>query len=142
MSKPEYTAWNKEKAQAEKKEYPPVAIALAIILPLASVVPIVVVAILRALKISRPDPTDYKVPMSRVDTNASTLPMFPNEYHDNMDDKSEQSSDSDGGIHCTDNAMDNNSRRNDTNDMKNVNEINTVSNENVGNLIDAWFINR
>ena len=33
----------------------------------------------RALKISKPDPTAYnKAPMTRVDTNASTLPMFPN----------------------------------------------------------------
>ena len=34
--------------------------------------------IFRALKISKPNPTDYKKPMTRVDTNASTLPMFPN----------------------------------------------------------------
>ena len=96
-------------AQTETKEYPPFAIFLAFVLALASILPIVVVAILRyennyqllilayllntpmvrlfndhkksyrALKISKPEPTAYnKAPMTRVDTNASTLPMFPN----------------------------------------------------------------
>ena len=30
------------------------------------------------LKISAPDPSAYKVPMTRVSTNASTLPMCAN----------------------------------------------------------------
>ena len=54
-----------------------------------------------------------------------------------MDDKSEQSSDSDVGIHCNDNARDNNrGRRGENNDMKNVSEINSISNENVDSLIN------
>ena len=96
-------------AQTETKEYPPFAILLAFVLALASILPIIIVAILRyesnkkvlilvyllnilmvalfndhkksyrALKISKPEPTAYnKAPMTRVDTNASTLPMFPN----------------------------------------------------------------
>ena len=42
----------------------------------------------RMLKISKPDPAAYKVPMTRVSTNASTLPMFANvsnsTEHDSM----------------------------------------------------------
>merc|ERR1712080_706077 len=113
---------------------------------MGSIIPIIVMAILRALKISKPNPTDYKVPMTRVDTNASTLPMFPNEYHDNIDNKSRQSDESedDHGIHCAEyssnqtgemhsdsNKESNIIKGNNIDDMKNLNEIHTVANENV-----------
>lgn len=146
---PTYVAWNAHKAEAENKEYPPFAIGLAFILALASVVPIIVVAVLRMLKISTPDPTDYKTQMSRVSTNASTLPMFSNEYQDNPDNTSQHSSDSDRGLQCDGSSIEDSSARKDAssnpkmifkvpgNDRGGIDEINTVSHENVVNLIET-----
>ena len=66
-----------------------------------------------------------------------------------MDNRSQQSDESDGGIHCTEHSSDQMSemssdsnketniiKGNTKNDMKNLNEIHTVKNENVVNVID------
>ena len=66
-----------------------------------------------------------------------------------MDNRSQQSDESDGGIQCTEHSCDQLSevnsdsnkesniiKGNTNNDMKNLNEIHTVMNENVVNLID------
>ena len=123
--------------------------------------------------------------MTRVETNASTLPMFPNvrkilyrkkqldtnriksnlnfleirykmlsnnsiifqlqEYHDNIDGKSQQSSDSDDGIQCANEHQTNNSSNNgryivkglSASDLNNVDKINAISNENVATLVET-----
>lgn len=71
------------------------------------------------------------------------------EYHDNMDNRSQQSDDSDEGIQCNQHSAEQTGKINSEShtgsniikgsnitDMNNVNEIHTVAKENVVNLID------
>ena len=63
------------------------------------------------------------------------------EYHDNIDGKSQQSSDSDDGIQCANgnqmNTSSNIVKGPNSNDMNNVDGINAISNENIGTLVET-----
>ena len=67
------------------------------------------------------------------------------EYHDNIDGKSQQSSDSDDGIQCANEHQTNNSSNNgryivkglSASDLNNVDKINAISNENVATLVET-----
>ena len=62
----------------EKKKFPSWTLGVATILALASVMPIVFVAVLRKLGITKPH-VDYEAgsPLKRIETNASSAPMMP-----------------------------------------------------------------
>ncbi|XP_023345214.1 sodium- and chloride-dependent transporter XTRP3A [Eurytemora carolleeae] len=101
---PTYTAWNKEKAMNEEKEYPPWALVIAAILAVASLIPIAGGVIIWWIQGCRGNSGSKYSPgaFHRVDTNASTRPMmdgFEETRHD-VDRISYRSSDSesDGGI--------------------------------------------
>ena len=63
-------------AKSEKVPYPTWCLAIAFILAITSVIPIVVVAVLRITGLSKVDQSDQTAPMRRTDTNASTHPMM------------------------------------------------------------------
>ncbi len=48
---PVYAAWNRDKAESEKLPFPPWSLGIAVALALGSLMPLVVVGILRALKV-------------------------------------------------------------------------------------------
>ena len=64
--------------KSEKKAFPSWTLGIGTILALASVVPIVFVALFRKLGITRPH-VDYEAgsPLKRIETNASNAPMMP-----------------------------------------------------------------
>ena len=64
--------------KSEKKKFPNWTLGVATILALASVMPIVFVAVLRKLGITKPH-VDYEAgsPLKRIETNASSAPMMP-----------------------------------------------------------------
>ena len=74
---PEYDAWIAEAGKSIKKEFPAWTLVLGAILAVASIMPIVFVAIFRKLGITRPH-VDYEAgsPLKRIETNASTGPML------------------------------------------------------------------
>jgi len=77
-SSPEYSAWIEADGKSEKKKFPAWTLGVATILSLASVMPIVLVALLRKLGITKPH-VDYEAgsPLKRIETNASSAPMMP-----------------------------------------------------------------
>lgn len=96
---PTYSAWNKEKATSENKEYSHGGLVAACVLAVSSLVPIVIGAALHFIRKFR-NPNYYQSSViHRVDTNASTHPMMGNfeEFHDlpvGADDSSDSDSDS------------------------------------------------
>lgn len=60
-----------------EKEYPGWCMVFAFFLSIASIVPMVVIGVLRALKINVLPVNATASPMKRVATNASTRPMMP-----------------------------------------------------------------
>ncbi len=53
ITTPVYSAWNKDKAESEKLPFPPWCLGIAIALALGSLMPLVVVGILRALGVKK-----------------------------------------------------------------------------------------
>jgi hypothetical protein len=64
----------------------PRVLVIAFLLAITSVIPIIVVAVLRMSGILKFDSSQYTVPMRRTDTNASTHPMMVRHffYSDNF----------------------------------------------------------
>ena len=58
-------------------EYSPWFMVLAFFLAIASVIPIVLICALRAMRFSILEIGPYGAPMSRIDTSASTKAMMP-----------------------------------------------------------------
>ena len=77
---PFYKAWDKDIGIAVDKHLPAWALVVGGLLAFASIIPIVVVCILRITGLSSPH-VDYQPgsPMKRVETNASTHPMMVND---------------------------------------------------------------
>jgi len=111
---PKYSAWNKEQAKSEDREYTHTGLVFAAILAIASLVPVAGGAILHVIRRLQNENYYQSSVIHRVDTNASTAPMmanfeekvgfesedptFPKEFHDlpvGADDS--DSSDSDSG---------------------------------------------
>jgi len=102
---PEYDAWIAEAGKSIKKEFPAWTLVLGAILAVASIMPIVFVAIFRKLGITRPH-VDYEAgsPLKRIETNASTAPMLREnsmatthgfEYRDNSPERDSENGDED-----------------------------------------------
>jgi len=84
-NKPVYTAWNRNKAAGEKKEYTGWALGLAALLAVSSLIPILVGAVVHLIKRcnSRDNKHSYESgKFYRVDTTASTAPMLGTNYED------------------------------------------------------------
>jgi len=78
---PTYAAWDKNLGKSVHKHFPGWTLGVGGLLALASILPIIVVFILRVTGLSSPH-VDYEPgsPMRRVETNASTHPMMVR-YH-------------------------------------------------------------
>ena len=74
---PEYSAWIEGDGNSEKKKFPSWTLGIGTILALASILPIVFVALFRKLGITRPH-VDYEAGshLKRIETNASNAPML------------------------------------------------------------------
>ena len=74
---PEYSAWIQSLGKSVHKKFPGWTIGIGSLLALTSVMPIGLIAVLRATGLSKPH-VDYEpgTPMKRVETNASTHPMM------------------------------------------------------------------
>jgi solute carrier family 6 amino acid/orphan transporter-like 15/16/17/18/20 len=97
---PKYSAWNKELAKSEDREYSHTGLVFAAILAISSLIPIAGGAILHVVRRLQNENYYQSSMIHRVDTNASTHPMMSNfeEFHDlpvGADDS--ESSDSDSG---------------------------------------------
>jgi len=97
---PKYSAWNKEQAKSEDREYSHTGLVFAAILAISSLIPIAGGAILHVVRRLQNENYYQSSVIHRVDTNASTHPMMSNfeEFHDlpvGVDDS--ESSDSDSG---------------------------------------------
>lgn len=94
---PTYSAWNKDKAKSEQKDFPEWSLMIGAFLALASIFPIVVIGLSRFFGCSTAH-ADYEPgsPMKRVETTASTHPMMHG--FNNEDDVKSESSDSESGI--------------------------------------------
>lgn len=99
-SSPRYSAWNKNTGKSDKQDYPTWTLVIAFLLAIASVVPMILIAVLRFFGFLKVDQSAYTAPMRRTDTNASTHPMMEDRVmeEDEDDRRSQCSSDSDGGI--------------------------------------------
>merc|ERR1712083_1280555 len=102
---PEYAAWIEENGNSEKKQFPAWSLGIGTILALASILPILFVALFRKLGITRPH-VDYEAgsPLKRIETNASTAPMLREnsmatthgfEYRDNSPERDSENGDED-----------------------------------------------
>ena len=74
---PEYSAWIEGEGNSKKKKFPSWTLGIGTILALASILPIVFVALFRKLGITRPH-VDYEAGshLKRIETNASNAPML------------------------------------------------------------------
>eukprot|EP00090_Calanus_glacialis_P025407 TRINITY_DN39709_c0_g1_i3.p1 TRINITY_DN39709_c0_g1~~TRINITY_DN39709_c0_g1_i3.p1 ORF type:complete len:610 (-),score=170.36 TRINITY_DN39709_c0_g1_i3:182-1954(-) len=102
---PVYTAWNRDTASGEKKEYSGWALGVAALLAMSSLIPILVGMVVHLIK--RFSSTNNKHAYDsgkfyRVDTTASTMPMLGEKYEDFPDlplgDEDDSDSDSGTGI--------------------------------------------
>merc|ERR1711884_580478 len=98
---PTYAAWDRSIGKAVHKPFPSWTLAIGGCLAMASILPIVVVFILRITGLSSPH-VDYEPgsPMKRVETNASTHPMmgFSDLIEDDEQKSEDNSSDSEDAI--------------------------------------------
>merc|ERR1712032_1525207 len=81
---PKYSAWNKEQAKSEDREYSHTGLVFAAILAISSLIPIAGGAILHVVRRLQNENYYQSSVIHRVDTNASTHPMMSNfeEFHD------------------------------------------------------------
>jgi len=98
---PEYSAWVKDEAKSVDKQYTTTGLAIAAILAVSSLVPIVIGTVVHFIRRCSNASYYTREKIHRVDTNASTHPMMDNfeEFHDlpvGADD-SDSDSDSDSG---------------------------------------------
>ena len=63
-------------AKSEKQPYPTWVLVVSFLLAVTSVIPMIVVAVLRMTGLLKFDSSQYTAPMRRTDTNASTHPMM------------------------------------------------------------------
>ena len=69
-----------------KQPYPTWILVIAFFLAILSVIPMILVAVLRMAGLLKVDQSQYTAPMRRTDTNASTHPMMVcNQKHDKLD---------------------------------------------------------
>jgi len=82
---PVYTAWNRKMAAGEKKEYGGLALGVAALLAVSSLIPILVGLVVHLVKRFRPRDNKHAYQAGkfyRVDTTASTRPMLGDNYED------------------------------------------------------------
>merc|ERR1712156_1359981 len=94
---PEYSAWIEEDGNSKKKEFPSWTLGIGSIPALASILPIVFVALFRKLGITRPH-VDYEAgsPLKRIETNASNAPTLNTHgFQDREDSPTDQDSQDD-----------------------------------------------
>ncbi|XP_073987596.1 sodium-dependent neutral amino acid transporter B(0)AT3 [Rhodnius prolixus] len=94
INKPRYMAWDKEIGQTKEMQYPGWVMAIAVVIVLASILPIILVFLLRRFQILKLDVDIHQGAIRRIDTTVSTKEMIADvdldEYDSNEEDEDEE----------------------------------------------------
>ncbi|XP_054276986.1 sodium-dependent neutral amino acid transporter B(0)AT3 isoform X2 [Macrosteles quadrilineatus] len=101
IEKPSYHAWNGELGQTEEKPYPGWVLVIAVLMIIASVIPILLVFLLRRFQCLKFDVDIHQGAIRRIDTTVSTKEMMT-DVDDEFPEESQDESDDDIGMNCND----------------------------------------
>uniref|UniRef100_A0A023F0H7 Transporter n=1 Tax=Triatoma infestans TaxID=30076 RepID=A0A023F0H7_TRIIF len=94
INKPRYMAWDKDIGQTKEMQYPGWVMGIAVVIVLASILPIILVFLLRRFQILKLDVDIHQGAIRRIDTTVSTKEMIADvdldEYDSNEEDEDEE----------------------------------------------------